>query len=145
MSQTVRFTEINDVFYRDILHAFPNRSESIDMIMELAEEKSLSLSDDEFCVETYWFEIGKGESDTDELVKEADLIKWYSKGGIDEVRKQVNLLGYEIEHIQSHEIYIDKDDILKEYQDFGIGVEVDELDYDDYADILEHDDFEMEM
>lgn len=114
MSQTIRIVEINDLFSGEILTYFPGEDEARGMVEDALSDGWLP-EDDDYYITTTWYEIGEGESDTDEYFSEDELVNWYNKGGISEIEKNVMEKGYDINRIQSHTINISSSEI--EYQD----------------------------
>ena len=108
MSQTVRFTEINGAFYPEVFTGFPERDEAISMVEDMVEDGAILPSDDYYEVVAEWYEIGDGECGMHTFFSEEDLIEWHNKGNFME---KVKAAGYTVEHIQSHTIRVNADDV----------------------------------
>lgn len=116
MSQTMRITEINGAFYPEIFTSFPDRDEAISLIEYAVKDGWLSASED-YEVNTEWYEIGTGESNSDTFFTDETLIEWYNKGGVPEIIRHAEKQGYEVEHIQNDSITIEHCDI-EELEDY---------------------------
>lgn len=113
MSQTVRISTINDVFYEEIKTSFPDQEECIYMVKEALEEGYVA-ENDMYEVETHWYEIGDGESGTDTFFTDDELIEWYKKGEISEIEKNAEERGHYVEHCGRELQYIAREYIENE-------------------------------
>lgn len=107
MSQTVKFTRIEDTLYPEVLRGLPDRAEAISMAQEMVEDGLISESDDLYEVVTHWYEIGEGESGMDTFFSDEQLLKWEENG---EFVKKVEEAGYNAEHIECQTLYVDATD-----------------------------------
>lgn len=103
MSQTVRFTKVNDVLYNEVFTSFPDEAYAVSLILDMLEDGEVELGND-FEVVTEWYEIGSGESGTDYLVPDDKLLEWYSWDCLSDKIKE---LGFELEMVSSETIRID--------------------------------------
>lgn len=74
MSQTVRFVKVNDVFYPEVFTAFPDKEEAMVFVVEMVEDEELDR-DEEYEISAIWYEVGEGESRTDEFFTDRELIR----------------------------------------------------------------------
>ena len=124
MSQTVKFTRIEDALYPEVLRGFPDKDEAISMAQEMVEDGLIPESDDLYEVVTHWYEIGEGESGMHTFFSDEQLLKWEQDG---EFAKMVEAAGYNAEHIESQTLYVDATDGAVDYDE-------DESEYDEFGD-----------
>lgn len=114
MSQTVKFTRIEDVLYPEVLRGFPDRDEAISMAQEMVSDGLIPVSEGLYEVVTHWYEIGDGESGMNTLFSDEQLLGWEESG---EFIKMVEAAGYNAEHIESQTVYVDATDDAVDWDD----------------------------
>lgn len=122
MSQTVKFTRIEDTLYPEVLRGFPDKGEAISMAQEMVENGLISQSDDLYEVVTHWYEIGDGESGMHTFFSDEQLLKWEEDGVF---TKMVEAAGYNAEHIERQTLYVDATDDAIDYDEV-------EAEYDEF-------------
>lgn len=105
MSQTVRFVKVNDVFYPEVFTVFPDKEEAMVFVVEMVEDEELDR-DEEYEISAIWYEVGEGESRTDEFFTDKELIRMCENGNYDVFEKRVKERGYEVHDIQKETIFV---------------------------------------
>lgn len=114
MSQTVKFTEIDNTLYPEVLRSFPDRGEAISMAQEMVEDDAIPRNDDSYEVVTEWYEIGEGECGMNTFFSDEQLLNWRTAGNFLEM---VEAAGYNVEHIETQTLYVDATDDAVDYDD----------------------------
>ena len=114
MSQTVKFTRIEDVLYPEVLRGFPDTDEAISMAQEMVADDLIPVCCGLYEVVTHWYEIGEGESGMDTFFSDEQLLEWEANG---EFVKMVESAGYNAEHIECQTLYVDATDDAVDWDD----------------------------
>lgn len=104
MSQRAVFAEVDGTLYPEVLHSMPDYDDCVSMAKEMDAEDSCD-------VQATWYEIGPGESDTDEFFPEDDLLKWHEKGDFE---KEVESRGQTVDVVQSDTTHVMAQDLMDE-------------------------------
>ena len=108
MSQTVKFTRIEDVLYPEVLRGFPDKDEAISMVHEMLETDLVALNTGWYEVATHWYEIGEGESGMDTFFDDEQLLEWEENG---EFVKMVEAAGHYAQHIETQTLELTVDEV----------------------------------
>ena len=101
MSQRAVFVRVDEELYPEVLHSMPDREECISIARELEYEGPCEVS-------AVWFEIGEGESDTDEFFPEESMLEWYRK---DCIEREAAKLGLHVMVVQCDFTNVSESDI----------------------------------
>lgn len=100
MSQRAVFVEVDGILFPELQPGMPDYDDCVSIVRDM----ELEVGEDETCeVYAVWFEIGEGESDTDEFFPEESLLAWY-KGGT--LEKEVEKCGYYLEEVQNDTTHV---------------------------------------
>lgn len=95
MSQRAVFVEVDGTVYPEVLHSMPDFEDCISFVQDLECEP---CEGDSCNVDAVWYEIGEGESDTDNFFSEEVLLDWYENNRLEE---EIEKRGYNAEVVQS--------------------------------------------
>lgn len=98
MSQRAVFVEVDGEQYEEIFHSVPDGEDCLSICLDMGMESG------EHEIEYEWYEIGAGESDTDEFFIEEELLDMKRK---DKFEEYMEKQGYETELVQSGTIMIE--------------------------------------
>ena len=98
MSQRAVFIEVDGEQYEEIFHSVPDEEDCLFICLDMEMESG------EHEIKYEWYEIGDGESDTDEFFIEEELLRMKRK---DKFEEYMEKQGYEMELIQSGIIMIE--------------------------------------
>ena len=114
MSQTVKFTRIEDTLYPEVLRGFPDKDEAISMAQEMLETNLISMNTGWYEVVTHWYEIGEGESGMHTFFSDEQLLEWEENG---EFVKNVETAGYNTEHIEVQSLELTAEEVQGDEED----------------------------
>ena len=100
MSQRAVFIEVDGMLYNEIFRSMPDYDECVSIIKDIGLDTEGSVD-----VVAAWYEIGEGESDTDEFFKEAELLHLYD----------TDTLEKEMERLRKMTYYCFTSDCLRDY------------------------------
>ena len=107
MSQRAVFVEVDGNLFPEIQSAMPDYDDCVSIVRDM----ELDLDEGDTCeVCAVWFEIGEGESDTDEFFPEESLLAWYESGTLE---KEVEKQGHYLEEIQSDTTHVRCEDVFE--------------------------------
>jgi len=95
MSQRAVFVEVSGATYPEVLHSMPNMDDCVSIVKDMEREP---CEYDTCTVYAVWYEIGEGESDTDNFFPEEVLLDWYENNRLEE---ETEKRGYNAEVVQS--------------------------------------------
>lgn len=98
MSQRAVFIKVDNEQYEEIFHSVPDEEDCLSICLDVGMESG------EHEIEYEWYEIGNGESDTDNFFIEEELLRMKREDRFEEYMK---IQGYEIDLIQSGTIVIE--------------------------------------
>lgn len=98
MSQRAVFIKVDNELYEEIFHSVPDEEDCLSICLDVGMESG------EHEIEYEWYEIGDGESDTDEFFTEEELLDMKRK---DRFEKYMEKQGYETELVQTGTIVIE--------------------------------------
>lgn len=98
MSQRAVFVKVDNEQYEEIFHSVPDGEDCLSICLDMGMESG------EHEIEYEWYEIGAGESDTDEFFIEEELLDMKRK---DKFEEYMEKQGYETERVQSGTIMIE--------------------------------------
>lgn len=98
MSQRAVFVEVDGEQYEEIFHSVPDEEDCLSICLDMEMESG------EHEIKYEWYEIGEGESDTDEFFIEEELLRMKKEDRFEEYMK---IQGYETELVQSGTIMIE--------------------------------------
>lgn len=98
MSQRAVFIEVDGEQYDEILSSVPDEEDCLSICLDM------DMTSGEHEIEYEWYEIGEGESDTDEFFVEEELLEMKRKGKFEDC---MGKRGYETELVQSGTIVIE--------------------------------------
>lgn len=124
MSQTVKFTRIEDILYPEVLRGFPDRDEAISMTQEMLEANLIAMNTGWYEVVTHWYEIGEGESGMDTFFADEQLLEWEENG---EFIEKVEAAGYNVEHIEAQTVEVIAEEVIEDDDD-------DDYEWDEFGD-----------
>lgn len=110
MSQRAVFVEVDGMLYDEVLRSMPDYDECVFIVEEIG------VIDTEGGVDVVaaWYEIGEGESDTDEFFKEAELLYLYDK---DILEQEMERRGYSLMHVQTDTTHVWEDDLIEDEEE----------------------------
>lgn len=108
MSQTVKFTRVDDVLYPEVLRGFPDKDEAVSMAQEMLETNLITMNTGWYEVVTHWYEIGEGESGMDTFFSDDQLLEWEENG---EFVKMVEAAGHYAQHIETQTLELTVDEV----------------------------------
>lgn len=98
MSQRAVFVKVDNQQYEEIFHSVPDGEDCLSICLDMGMESG------EHEIEYEWYEIGAGESDTDEFFIEEELLRMKRKDKFEEYMK---IQGYRIDLIEYGTIMIE--------------------------------------
>lgn len=98
MGQRVVFINVDGEQYDEILSSVPDEEDCLSICLDVGMESG------EHEIEYEWYEIGDGESDTDEIFTEEELLRMKREDRFEEYMEKQ---GYETELVQSGTIVIE--------------------------------------
>ena len=98
MSQRAVFIEVDGEQYEEIFHSVPDKEDCLSICLDMEMESG------EHEIKYEWYEIGEGESDTDEFFIEEELLRMKKEDRFEEYMK---IQGCEMELVQSGTIMIE--------------------------------------
>lgn len=98
MSQRAVFVEVDGEQYEEIFHSVPDEEDCLSICLDMGMESG------EHEIKYEWYEIGAGESDTDEFFDEKELLRMKREDRFEEYMK---IQGYEIDLIEYGTIMIE--------------------------------------
>lgn len=98
MSQRAVFVKVDNEQYKEIFHSVPDGEDCLSICLDVGMESG------EHEIEYEWYEIGDGESDTDEFFIEEELLDMKRK---DKFEEYMEKQGYETELVQTGTIVIE--------------------------------------
>ncbi len=108
MSQRAVFLEVDGAIHPEVMHAMPD----IDDCVAAARDLECEPCEGDTCVvNATWYEIGEGESDTDNFFPEETLVEWRKNGKVEE---EAGKRGYCVEVIQTDTTVLTAED----FEDF---------------------------
>jgi hypothetical protein len=106
MSQRAVFIEVDGMLYNEIFRSMPDYDECVSIIKDIGLDTEGSVD-----VVAAWYEIGEGESDTDEFFKEAELLHLYDT---DTLEKEMERRGYSLMHVQTEPTHVWEEDLTED-------------------------------
>ena len=98
MSQRAVFIEVDGEQYEEIFYSVPDEEDCLSICLDMEMESG------EHEIKYEWYEIGNGESDTDEFFIAKELLRMKKEDRFEEYMK---IQGYETELVQSGTIVIE--------------------------------------